>query len=399
MSSIRPNSTDDWLDSGVVPLTGAPDGPPMIPPGAAASYARSLSGHISDATVDTPFHVDVDGAALLGERASFTSRTRNGAISVGRSCRLLPSSDGWIAVSCAREDDASLLSALISQQATDNIWPELTHWIAQHTDSEFDYRAMLLGIAGGSVPSVRTQPTLPGPLVPRSVHGMLVVDFSALWAGPLCAQLLGAAGARVVKVETPTRLDGARYGDREFYRLLHAGHESVVLDPGTETGRVALRKLVDAADIVIEASRPRALRNFGLDAESSVASGSTWISITANGRASDRVGFGDDIAASSGLVARHSDGSPLFVGDAIADPLTGLTAAAVAMSQPSGSTGKLWDLSMSDIVACTLDGSPSHQYLESIVPSKPHGRAPQGEAPISGADTSYVLRSLGIELP
>ena len=193
---------------------------------------------------------------------------------------------------------------------------------------------------------------------PRSVEGLLVVDFSALWAGPLCAHLLGLAGAQVVKVETPTRPDGARRGYPGFYRLLHAGHRSVVLDPSLPADRAGLAALVDAADIVIEASRPRALAGFGLDMQAAVAAGTTWISITAAGRSSQRVGFGDDVAAAAGLVVYDAAG-PVFCGDAIADPLTGLTAAALALTAPADGSGVLWDVAMAGVVAATLDAGPS----------------------------------------
>lgn len=47
----------------------------------------------------------------------------------------------------------------------------------------------------------------------------LVIDFSSLWAGPLCAHLLGRCGADVVKVESldrPTVLVRARAGSTTF---------------------------------------------------------------------------------------------------------------------------------------------------------------------------------------
>ena len=124
--------------------------------------------------------------------------------------------------------------------------------------------------------------------------------------------------------------------------------------------------LVAAADIVIEASRPRALARFGLDADAAAADGTTWVSITAYGRAADRVGFGDDVAAGSGLVAVDAGGHPLFCGDAIADPLTGLTAAVLAArtrtARPRTArtlpAGALLDIAMSDVVAATLDPAP-----------------------------------------
>ncbi|WP_232715941.1 CoA transferase [Gordonia metallireducens] len=351
----------DWAASGIPHLTGRSDGPPLIPPGRAATVARELGDWIRVASNGT---VDIDGAALLAERAAMTGHTRHGDLTPGGSGRLLPASDGWVTVSCARPDDPLLLGALIEHEVVeDDLWPQVTDWLARHTRAEFDERAALLGVAGGGVArgaeiAAAARDAVQPSGIPRSVEGLLVVDFSALWAGPLCAQLLGLAGARVVKVETPQRPDGARRGNADFYRLLHDGHESVVLDPALRAERVMLQRLVADADIVIEASRPRALRGFGLHAEDFVAHGTTWLSITAAGRDSDRIGFGDDIAASAGLVT-SDDAGPMFVGDAIADPLAGLTAAALAMCDPG--PGKLWDLSMRATVAATLGGPPPPQ--------------------------------------
>jgi len=401
----------DWADSGVAALTGRADGPPLVPPGRAATIARALSERFAELT-----SVRVDGARLLSERAAFTGHRRRGTVSAGGACRLLPTADGWAAVSCARPDDPALLGALVCADVGDDPWPAVARWLREHTGAELAERAELLGVAAGPVCPPPAPPALPRPLAPRRLAGLLVVDFSALWAGPLCAHLLGLAGARIVKVETPQRPDGARRGNAEFYRLLHAGHRSVVLDPATPRGRRALADLVDAADIVIEASRPRALAGFGLDAEAAVAAGTTWISITAYGRASNRVGFGDDVAAASGLVARDTDGTPLFCGDAIADPLTGLTAAVLAATASADGSGVLWDISMSDVVAATLDpadltasqsprarrrgGEWVVDTVSGPVPvAPPLPRQVSGRAPESGEHTVEVLRELGIPLP
>nr|WP_107478937.1 CoA transferase [Streptomyces sp. alain-838] len=347
----------DWAASGVVPLTGTAGGPPLVPPGHAATVARRLGERIAAVTAGSGSPVRVDGAALLSERAAFTGHRRRGSVSAGGSCRLLPTADGWAAVTCARPGDPALLGALVGRALPDDPWPYVADWVRRHTGQELTERAELLGVAAAPVRRYAASP--PVPLAGRPVEGLLVVDFSALWAGPLCASLLGMAGARVVKVETPQRPDGTRRGNADFYRLLHAGHRSVVLDPATPAGRAAMAALVDAADIVIEASRPRALAGFGLDAAAAVAAGTTWVSITAGGRGCGRVGFGDDVAAGAGLVAWTDTGVPLFTGDAIADPLTGLTAAALAMSAPSDGSGQLWDVSMSDVVAATLPQGPA----------------------------------------
>lgn len=403
-----PDPVQDWAESGVAALTGCADGPPVIPPGRAATVAREMSSWIADVSSVGGLPVDIDGARLLSERAAFTGLRRRGNVSVGGSCRLLPTADGWAAVSCARPDDPALLGALISDVVVGDPWPAVADWVRTHGGAELAERAELLGVAAAPVSLVGTPPPIPTPLHPRPVDGLLVVDFSALWAGPLCAHLLGLAGARVVKVETPTRPDGARRGNLDFYRLLHGGHESVVLDPATTEGRRALVALVDSADVVIEASRPRALARFGLDADAAVARGATWISITAAGRFSDRIGFGDDLAAAAGLIAHDADGTPLFVGDALADPLTGITAAALGMSAPSDGSGQLWDLSMSDLVGATLSDRPvpqpfrcDHRWVvetaSGVVPiAEPRPRIPGGRAAPSGADTVTVLGELGI---
>ncbi|MFF7474254.1 CoA transferase [Streptomyces sp. NPDC008092] len=121
-------------------------------------------------------------------------------------------------------------------------------------------------------PRPRSDRTSPTPATPKSAAGLLAVDFSAPWTGPLCAHLLGTAGAKVVKVETPSRPDGARLGNPAFYDPLHAGHASVALDPADPDSRTALHELVGRADAVIEASRPRTLDALALDAQAEAAS-------------------------------------------------------------------------------------------------------------------------------
>ncbi|WP_416974053.1 CoA transferase [Streptomyces sp. 4F14] len=409
---IDRSEAEDWARSGVPLLTGHADGPPLLPPGGAATFASRLTDHIAAAGGPR-----LDGARLLAERAALSGRGRRGRLSVGGSCRLLPTRDGWAAVSVARPDDPLLWGALIER---DFGHPELAAWLAAHDGTELDERAELLGVAGGSV-TPRPDRACPLPGRPHPATDLLVVDFSALWAGPLCAHLLGLSGARVVKVETPSRPDGARFGDPAFYDLLHAGHESVVLDPAAPQGRAALRELVARADVVIEASRPRALEGFGLDAAAEAARGCVWVSITAYGRGSGRVGFGDDVAAGRGLVAADGSGAPVFVGDAIADPLTGLLAAALVLSE---ARGVVWDVAMGDVVSTCLSTPGGDAVSTSLsapgeVPNivrsngswavdcgstthplrPPHPRRPTRAAAAGGADTARVLGELGIDAP
>ena len=227
------------------------------------------------------------------------------------------------------------------------------------------------------------------------LDGSLVVDLSALWSGPLCAHLLTLAGARVVKVESASRLDGARRGPPAFFDLLHAGQESVVLDLPTERDR--LRHLIEAADVVIEASRPRAMEQLGIDAGAIAAGGTIWVSITGYGRASGvrhRVAFGDDAAVAGGLVAT-ADGEPAFCADAVADPLAGLTAAAAVLDRWGRAGGCLIDVAMSNVAAWCARWPPSDRATPADVAS-PQARRASGHAAPAGRDTTRVLRELGV---
>jgi crotonobetainyl-CoA:carnitine CoA-transferase CaiB-like acyl-CoA transferase len=118
----------------------------------------------------------------------------------------------------------------------------------------------------------------------------------------------------------------------------------VALDLDEPGGRAALRALVRAADVVIEASRPRALESLGVGAETVMTDRRprTWVRITGHGRTAgaNRVAFGDDAAVAGGLVAWDAHG-PVFAGDAIADPLTGLFAAAPAPPDVVGTAAPL----------------------------------------------------------
>ena len=54
---------------------------------------------------------DLDGPALLGERAAIFGLSRRGTTAPGGSCRLVRCADGWIAVNLARTDDLVFVEA------------------------------------------------------------------------------------------------------------------------------------------------------------------------------------------------------------------------------------------------------------------------------------------------
>ena len=373
-----------FADSGVMALTGRADGPPRMCPVPLASCADGALAALAALAAPGAFD-GLHGARLLGERAAIVGHSRNGAIAPGGSCRLLEAADGALALNLARAEDWELLPAWLE---TDGVaeWEPVARVVRGRPLAELVGRGRELGLAlaadalpdrattawfSTSFPRRRESNVVDGELDAR-LRGHdeppLVIDLSSLWAGPLCGQLLHRAGARVVKVESATRPDGARHGPRAFFDLLNSGKASVALDFATADGRARLRALLESADIVIEGSRPRALRQLGIDAEALVRARPqrVWLSITGHGRAPGReqwIAYGDDAAVAAGLsaVQRAATGEAMVVGDAIADPLTGLHAALLAWSAWQARRGGVYALSLAQVVGHCIAFAPASE--------------------------------------
>lgn len=426
---------EDWASSGALALTGREAGPALASPGWPASVARGallateLLAKVGGRIVALP------GSEVLSERAAIAGLRRGAPCSAGRAFRVLRAADGWVGLNLARASDTELIPAWLEEPVVvADPWPAVSALVAERDARALAGRARLLGLPAAAYPSscvddeqlaARDQLGEVSPLVLNgqvrrvvertgtvepvarrdwTLPPTLVVDLSSLWAGPLCGHILTILGARVVKVESVDRPDGARFGPAAFYDLLHAGQESVAVDLRTSEGRAVLAGLVDVADVVIEGSRPRALRQLGVVAEEVLARARTkcWASITGYGRTgpwSNAVGFGDDTAVAGGLLAFDpGTGMPAPCGDAIADPLTGVHAALVATACRLGGGTWLADLALREHAAATLTvptpAAPVGEATGSM--TAPTTRRPSGRAPALGADTDRVLAELGL---
>lgn len=424
----------EWAASGGMALTGRPDGAPDMSPAPAFGLLSRVTRQLANVTRTTGTEVRGDPAELIAGRAALTGFTRQGRVSAGGSSRLLRAADGWCAVTLSRESDVAAVPAVLGVLGVPAVpglpgipgphCPDIAGaaWAALETAAlavsapALADAAQLLGVPAAVLPAEPPEePWPPWRLTPIAapspgtrLAGAVVADLSSMWAGPLCARLLGLAGAQVIKVESPDRPDGARAGDAAFYDWLHAGHQNAAVDFRTSSGHDTLAKLLRAADVVIEASRPRALENLGL-APGTIAhkDGQVWLSITGYGRDDpDRVAFGDDAAVAGGLVGRTARREPVFCADAIADPLAGACGAlAVAQSLGEGG-GHLIDLPMREVAAAFAtapgDGHGPHELRPDGTVTCPHlGQEQQvlaprrparaGHAAALGADTCAVL--------
>jgi hypothetical protein len=408
-SPLRPPSELADVDTARV---WAASGAQWLTPGAETvpdRLVRSVVGLVDflDDRRVTPTRPEPEAAfALLTERAALLGLGPSGSSSCGGATRLVPCLDGIVALSLPRPSDEALVPAWLEIDAPPHdVWNSVTRHVAARRAGQLIERAALLGLASSAVGE--TRPGSDAVLVSclgaasiRPCEDALVVNLAPLWAGPLCARLLGAAGARVIDVESSRRPDGTRR-QPAFHRRLHSGSESVALDLGRDEGRDRLRALLAAADVVIEGSRPRALRQMGIHACDLVRTGPrVWVSITGHGRTepfAQRVAFGDDAAAAGGLIAGPA-WSPEFLLDAVADPVTGLMAAA-SVIEVLGRGGRwLIDIALARVAASMVDpipGPPVRPRSEAALPVAGTD-AGTGSAHRLGADTTGVFEELGL---
>lgn len=293
---------------------------------------------------------------------------------------MVQAADGWLAINLPRESDWDLVPALTLGAVRVGDEEALDAWALGQPADYIAEQAALLGIALGVVPDLRaierqrdSRPR-PAPFTveglppastrPRSLNSLTVMDLSRLWAGPLSGALLASAGAHVIKVESHTQPEQVLESDRAFARRLNGDKELLRLDFADGS---ALQGSVDQADIVIFSARERALRTLGLRPRP----GQLWIGITAHGGGADslqRVGFGDDAAAAAGAVG-WLGAAPVFAGDALADPVTGLLAAVASLGMVVvGRTGTV-RLTLAGSARWAVGGPPYHPVNRGGQPS------------------------------
>ena len=137
----------------------------------------------------------------------------------------------------------------------------------------------------------------------KPLAGLKVVELGTLIAGPFAARILAEFGAEVIKIESPDGGDPLRQ-----WRKLHEGtslwwsvqarnKKSITANLKHPEGLAVVRRLAEAADIVVENFRPGVLEKLGLgwDVLSAANPGLVMVRLSGFGQTGpykDRPGFG-----------------------------------------------------------------------------------------------------------
>jgi crotonobetainyl-CoA:carnitine CoA-transferase CaiB-like acyl-CoA transferase len=173
-----------------------------------------------------------------------------------------------------------------------------------------------------------------------ALHGVRILDFSRVLAGPFATMMLADLGAEVIKVERPGTGDETRgwgppydaHGDATYFQSVNRNKDSLVLDLRSAGDVERARALAAECDVVVENFRPGVMDELGLGYGAlSVANPRlVFCSITGFGRGAGAVLPGYDllVQAVGGLmsITGPADGEPQKVGVALVDILTGLFA-------------------------------------------------------------------------
>ncbi len=187
------------------------------------------------------------------------------------------------------------------------------------------------------------------------LDGLRIIDCTTVVLGPWAAQQLGDLGADVIKVEPPegdtTRQVGpARHpGMAAFYMGCNRSKRSIVLDLKQDSGRKALFKLAETADVLMHNYRPAPAARLGVEYEKFEKINPRLVYVAAYGYSAKgpmgpKAAYDDIIQAGSGIAALQSviADQPRFVPSIIADKTSsnGVVSAVLAALYAREKTGK-----------------------------------------------------------
>jgi crotonobetainyl-CoA:carnitine CoA-transferase CaiB-like acyl-CoA transferase len=231
--------------------------------------------------------------------------------------------------------------------------------------------------------------TAGGPTGPLA--GVRVIDFTAIYSGPIGTAILGDQGADVIKIESAEgdlmrRGRPARGNVAAHFAMLNRNKRSVVVDARSDAGRGVLLKLIESADVVIENFRPGVMDRLGLGYDVCEALNPRIVYVSVNGVGSEgpyarRRVYDAVIQAVGGVAALQSDphtGRPQMINTLVCDKITSLNAAQVVtaalFARERQGVGQKVELTMLDAALNFIwpDGMHNHSFVGDDVEPAPN---------------------------
>lgn len=215
--------------------------------------------------------------------------------------------------------------------------------------------------------------------------GVRILDLTSNFMGPYASLLLADMGADICKVESPqgdpTRGVGPcrHRGMSAIFLHLNRNKRSLVLDLKKPEGQVALRTMLQSADVLLHSLRPKTMAQLGLGYEEVRALNPRVIYCGAFGFGqagpyADRPAYDDLIQSAVGMPVLQARrvGEPTYVATAVADRVVGMAASnAVAMAlyyREKTGHGQSVEVPMFETFAHFVMGD--HLYGHTFVPPK-----------------------------
>ena len=200
------------------------------------------------------------------------------------------------------------------------------------------------------------------------LHGVRVIDLSAVVSGPFGTSILADQGADVISVESVHAPDIVRNagpsvesarGVSAFWAAMNRNKRSAALNLRHATGKQILKDLVREADVVVQNFRPGVLDRMGLGWDVLSAINPQLVMCSVSGFGSDgpyshRPAFDPIVQAIAGypMVQIDGDGEPQLMATIVCDKVTSLNVAqavcAALVARANGFGGQHIELAMLD---------------------------------------------------
>ncbi len=222
----------------------------------------------------------------------------------------------------------------------------------------------------------------------KPLENITVVDLSRVLAGPFATMMLADMGADVIKIEEPTAGDDTRRwgppfvdGESAYYLSVNRNKKSLTVNLRQPEGVAPVRRLVQAADVLVENFRPGALQRLGLGYEElrRLNPRLVYCSISGFGQTgpdSLRPGYDLVIQGEGGVMSLTGfpDGPPTKVGISFADMVAGLYAVqgillALRIAERTGK-GQHVDVSLLDCQVALLTFQAQSYFMTGINPTR-----------------------------